>query len=78
MIVNLPREWKKSQMDSQRRIEVLEQKHKDLHKHIEVMEVENAPEHYITKLKKEKLAVKDEITRLSEWPGQDSGIDGML
>lgn len=44
-------------------IEALKRKHKDLHKRIEALEAEHAPEKYIAPLKKEKLMLKDEIAR---------------
>lgn len=43
------------------RISSLKRRHKQLHERIEVLEAEHAPEKYITPLKKEKLAVKDEL-----------------
>lgn len=46
------------------RLDSLERKHKDLHTRIDALEAEKAPEKYITSLKKEKLALKDEIERL--------------
>jgi hypothetical protein len=46
------------------RANFLEKKHKNLHETVEALEAERAPEQYITKLKKEKLALKDEIGRL--------------
>ena len=64
-------------MEIEHRIEVLSVKHKDLHNRIETLEAENAPDEFISKLKKEKLLVKDEIERLSTWPNQDSGIEDM-
>ena len=64
-------------MNPLHRIEFLEKKHKELHNLIEALEAENAPDASVTKLKKEKLAVKDEIERLSTWPYQDSGIENM-
>jgi len=47
------------------RLASLESKHKDLHSKIEALEAEKAPDKYITPLKKEKLALKDEIERIS-------------
>jgi len=43
----------------------LKRKHNDLHKRIEVLEAEKAPDKYIKQLKKEKLAIKDKITQES-------------
>jgi len=48
------------------RLASLERKHKDLHVRIEALQAEKAPDKYIVPLKKEKLAVKDEIKRLNE------------
>ena len=44
-------------------IEALQRKHKALHKRIEALEAEHAPDKYITPLKKEKLQIKDEIAK---------------
>ena len=44
-------------------IEALKRKHQNIHKRIEALEAENAPEKYIAPLKKEKLRLKDEIAR---------------
>jgi len=65
-------------MNVPHRIEVLEQKHKELHTRVEALEAENAPDEYVTKLKKEKLAIKDEIEKLSNWPWEDSGLENMI
>lgn len=46
------------------RLEALRRKHVDLHNRIEVLQAEKAPDIYINKLKKEKLFIKDEITRI--------------
>ena len=46
------------------RIEALKRKHKDLDDRIEVLQAERAPEHFITNLKREKLAIKDELARI--------------
>ena len=46
------------------RLASLESKHHDLHKRIEALEAENAPDKYVKPLKVEKLQLKDEITRL--------------
>lgn len=46
------------------RLASLERKHNDLHKRIEALQGEKAPDKYITELKKQKLACKDEIERL--------------
>jgi hypothetical protein len=65
-------------MNVPHRIEVLEKKHKELHIRVEALEAENAPDEYVTKLKKEKLAIKDEIEKLSNWPWEDSGLENMI
>jgi hypothetical protein len=46
------------------RLASLERKHMDLHTRIEVLQAEKAPDKYIVPLKKEKLAIKDEMERL--------------
>ena len=46
------------------RLASLESKHNDLHRRIEVLQAEKAPDKYIIPLKKEKLALKDEIEKL--------------
>ena len=46
------------------RLASLESKHDDLHKRIESLQAERAPDNYIVPLKKEKLSLKDEIERL--------------
>jgi len=46
------------------RLASLESKHDDLHKRIESLQAEKAPDGYIAPLKKEKLLLKDEIERL--------------
>jgi hypothetical protein len=51
-------------MSIEGRIESLTRKHKDLHDRIEALEAEHAPDEYIQKLKKEKLALKDELHKL--------------
>jgi len=63
-------------MDILNRIDVLKTKHKELHARVEAAEAENAPDHFLTSMKKEKLKLKDEIERLeSGWAGQDSGLE---
>jgi len=57
------------------RISVLEEKKKDLHLRIEALEAENAPDASVTKLKKEKLKIKDEIALLTAYYESDSGIE---
>jgi hypothetical protein len=46
------------------RLASLERKHNDLHKRIEALQGEKAPDKYITELKKQKLICKDEIERI--------------
>jgi len=48
------------------RLLALKAKHKDLDDRIESLYAEKAPETYITKLKKEKLSIKDEIIDLEK------------
>jgi hypothetical protein len=63
-------------MNISHRIDVLKTKHKDLHARVEAAEAENAPDQFLTSMKKEKLRLKDEIDRLeSGWAGQDSGLE---
>jgi hypothetical protein len=58
------------------RIDVLKTKHKELHARVEAAEAENAPDQFLTSMKKEKLRLKDEIDRLeSGWAGQDGGLE---
>jgi uncharacterized protein YdcH (DUF465 family) len=51
-------------MTAAERAHFLEKKHKLLHDRIEVAEAEKCPDKYLTEMKKEKLALKDEISRL--------------
>ena len=63
-------------MNIPHRIDVLKTKHKELHARVEAAEAENAPDHFLTSMKKEKLKLKDEIDRLeSGWAGQDGGLE---
>lgn len=48
----------------QHHINHLAEKHSNLHKIIEALEAEHAPDNIISIRKKEKLALKDEITSL--------------
>lgn len=48
------------------RLASLERKHFSLHKRVEALEAERAPEIYINPLKVEKLKIKDEIATLSK------------
>lgn len=43
----------------------LQRKHNDLHRRIEALEAEKAPDEYIKPLKRDKLKIKDEIEKLS-------------
>lgn len=52
-------------MSIEGRIESLKKRHEDLHRRIEALEAERAPDKYITPLKKEKLIIKDELTRIT-------------
>jgi len=51
-------------MTTAERAQFLEKKHKLLHDRIEAAEAEKCPDKYLTEMKKEKLALKDEISRL--------------
>ena len=63
-------------MNISHRIDVLKTKHKELHARVEAAEAENAPDQFLTSMKKEKLKLKDEIERLeSGWAGQDVGLE---
>jgi hypothetical protein len=63
-------------MDILNRIDVLKTKHKELHARVEAAEAENAPDEFLTSMKKEKLRLKDEIERLeSGYAGEDSGLE---
>ena len=53
-------------MTAEHRIEILKEKHKHLHALVDASEAEKAPDEFIQKLKKEKLALKDEIERLQK------------
>ena len=44
-------------MDILHRIDVLKTKHKELHARVEAAEAENAPDQFLTSMKKEKLNV---------------------
>lgn len=48
------------------RLESLRSKHNSLHTKIEALEAEKAPDRYIKPLKKQKLALKDEIEKLKK------------
>ena len=50
----------------QNHLVVLKNKHHDLSTRIDVLYAEHADEKYITPLKKEKLALKDEIVKIEE------------
>jgi len=50
---------------AQHRVDVLKSKHKELHSIIDVLEAEKAPDKIIKNRKKEKLALKDEIEKLT-------------
>lgn len=50
-------------MSIEGRLESLKHKHYDIHKRIEALEAEKAPDVYVQPLKKEKLKLKDEIAK---------------
>ena len=52
-------------MSNQSYLESLQKKHKELHATIEALEAEKAPDNIIRRRKKEKLAIKDKISKLS-------------
>jgi len=52
-------------MSQQSYLESLQRKHKELHKTIEALEAEKAPENIIRLRKKEKLILKDKISQIS-------------
>jgi hypothetical protein len=54
------------------RLDALQRKHKDLAERVEVLEAERAPDEVVQNVKKEKLAVKDEIARVMEQIDQNS------
>ena len=61
------RMYKETEMGTlENRLASLKAKHKDLDNRIEALYAEKAPEAYITRLKKEKLALKDEIIDLEK------------
>lgn len=51
-------------MSIEARIDALERQHKELHSRIEALEAEKAPDQYVTTLKKQKLAIRDELASL--------------
>jgi hypothetical protein len=51
-------------MSIEGRLESLQRKHRILHNTVEALEAENAPEKYITPVKKQKLQIKDEMCHL--------------
>jgi uncharacterized protein YdcH (DUF465 family) len=55
---------KEKNMNAGERARILEKKHQNLHQRVEALEAERAPEQFISKLKKEKLALRDEIVEL--------------
>ena len=63
----MKRMYKETEMGTlENRLASLRAKHKDLDNRIEALYAEKAPEAYITRLKKEKLSLKDEITDLEK------------
>lgn len=51
-------------MSVEARIESLQRKHKNIHERIEALEAQSYSEQSVKSLKKQKLAIKDEIERL--------------
>ena len=51
-------------MSIEGRIEALQRKHRDLEVRIEVMQAERVPDEHINSLKREKLAIKDELVKI--------------
>ena len=63
----IKRMYKETEMGTlENRLASLRAKHKDLDTRIEVLYAEKAPDEYISKLKKEKLSLKDEIIDLEK------------
>lgn len=52
--------------DYTHRLELLKDRHKNLHSVIEALEAEKAPDKYIKKFKVDKLKLKDEISMIQE------------
>jgi len=52
--------------DYTHRLELLKDRHKNLHSVIEALEAEKAPDKYIKKFKVDKLKLKDEISIIQE------------
>lgn len=52
--------------DKLHRIQILKDRHKHIHSLVEALEAERAPEEFITKTKKEKLKLKDEIVSIEK------------
>ena len=57
-------------MSDIKRIQWLKEKHRDLHQKIEVCIAEKVSDDIISKFKKEKLKIKDELRRL-EWSADE-------
>ena len=53
-------------MATEDRLISLQQKHKHLHSLVEAAEAEKAPDIYVSRTKREKLMIKDEITELQK------------
>lgn len=59
------RMYKEAEMgDVINHLTVLKNRHHDLDKRIEALVAERAPDQYVTSLKKEKLKIKEEITKI--------------
>lgn len=52
--------------DKLHRIQILKDRHKHMHSLVEALEAERAPEESITKAKREKLNLKDEIASIEK------------
>jgi|AOAMet2_C49A8_35_1029299.scaffolds.fasta_scaffold33493_2 hypothetical protein len=53
-------------MAKEDRLISLQIKHKHLHSLVEAAEAEKAPDIYVSRMKREKLMIKDEITQLQK------------
>jgi hypothetical protein len=53
-------------MATEDRLVSLQKKHKHLHSLVEAAEAEKAPDIYVSRMKREKLMIKDEIIELQK------------
>lgn len=53
-------------MATEDRLVSLQKKHKHLHSLVEAAEAEKAPDIYVSRMKREKLMIKDEINELQK------------